>query len=158
MAARQPRGVPTGGQFAAQTHAEADISLVDVQVLDRPGLDGPGGAPEMSAAVRRILADYPGEAAHGDTVELEGTYYNPTLPVTVGVRDADAVRAFKSDQSDVDDYLWTARPTPRSFPTSSKQRNVATRNAAVRNTNRTRRFVGKFARFLGRTFDNYLSS
>lgn len=90
--ARQPRGVPVGGQFAKHEHAEVDISLTegtDVATLDRP---------ELSATVERILADHPDEAIVGETVELEGTYYNPTLPVTAGVRDHDAVLAFKSGQ------------------------------------------------------------
>lgn len=93
MPARQPKGIPAGGQFTAQAHAEVDINLTDAgsstAVLERPGL---------SAAVQRILSDYPGEATHGEPAEIEGTYYNPTLPVTVGVRDEDAIRAFKSGQ------------------------------------------------------------
>lgn len=66
---RVPSGVPTGGQFSARTHAEADI------LLDRPAQPLPGWD--------RLLSDYP-ELAHLADVVSEHT---PLYLVGGSVRD-----------------------------------------------------------------------
>lgn len=66
---RHPRGVPTGGQFAAQTHAEAGISLADPSATGPEatapapsypvGVARPPGATILPSTVIRHLKDPP---------------------------------------------------------------------------------------------------
>lgn len=77
-------GVPTGGQFDAGHHDEADVDLDD----DTPH--------HLDAAT--YLAAHPGVAEHAKLVELDGTIWEPVHTVVVGCRDEYSIEAFKNGQ------------------------------------------------------------
>lgn len=80
---RHLAGTPAGGRYASHPHAAAEITLDD------------GSLP---ATAVRYLAERPGEATAGATVEIEGTDWSGPHVVTVGVIDGDAVTAYRNGQ------------------------------------------------------------
>ena len=95
-------------------------------------------------------------------VSLEADVYadgpvTEETPVVV-VNDNDDTNPFpvpgpQPNQSEIDDYLWSARPSPRPSLASSNRPDKERRGPS-----RARRLWGRFARSLGRLFDSYLSS
>lgn len=76
---RKPRGVPSGGQFAAQTHAEADVTLTE-PVDSAPAVDLPDPLPELklsttSRSVMHFLDNWRNE----DQFDLNAPYQRESV-------------------------------------------------------------------------------